>query len=76
MLYADPYRDSVVGPLKLQDWMIPVLYQKEYGYTPIETVEERDISDVENVILSARKVCPEGQFGFVGKHTLLNMREV
>jgi len=67
MLYADPYRDSVVGPLKLQDWMIPVLYQKEYGYTPIETVEERDISDAERVILSAQKVCPEGQFGFVGR---------
>jgi len=66
-LYADPYRDSVVGPLKLQDWMIPVLYQKEYGYTPIETVEERDISDAENVILLAQEVCPEGQFGFVGR---------
>jgi len=39
-LHADPYRDSVVGPLKLQNWMIPVLYQKEYGYTPIETVED------------------------------------
>jgi len=66
-LYADSYRDSVVGPLKLQDWMIPVLYQKEYGYTPIETVEERDFSDAERVILSAQEVCPEGQFGFVGR---------
>jgi len=66
-LYADPFRDSVVGPLKLHDWMIPVLYQKEYGYTPIEHIEERDISDAEKVIQRAYNVCPEGQFGFIGR---------
>ncbi|MBU7028292.1 MAG: tetratricopeptide repeat protein [Theionarchaea archaeon] len=64
-LHADPYRESVVGKLKLCDWMVPCLYQQEQ-YTPIpEGTPESEVKDT--IYQIARKVCPEGRHGFVGR---------
>ncbi|MGD2248504.1 MAG: tetratricopeptide repeat protein [Candidatus Methanofastidiosia archaeon] len=67
ILYANPERDSVVGPLRLRDWMVPVLYQKEPGYTPVTHIDKRDISTIDRIIQYTKTVCPEGQFGFIGR---------
>ncbi len=68
-LYADPYRETAIGSLKLRDWMVPTLYQQEYEFIPIpETriapLEEDSIS---LVLQKAKEVCPEGRFGFIGR---------
>jgi len=56
-LHADPYRESVVGDLKLRDWMVPCLYQQRQ-YTPIpESTPESETKDT--VYQVAKKVCPE-----------------
>jgi len=70
-LYAEPDRSSVVGPLELQDWMVPALYQQEFRFVPIPestgavTADEKEEgaepqADVE-------ETCPEGRFGFIGR---------
>ncbi|MBU7029708.1 MAG: tetratricopeptide repeat protein [Theionarchaea archaeon] len=64
-LHADPYRESVVGELKLRDWMVPCLYQQEQ-YIPIpEGTPESEVKDT--VYQVAKEVCPEGRYGFVGR---------
>jgi len=68
-LFTDAERESVVGKMKLKDWMVPTLYQQEYQYVPIpkggipESAEEYS----EAAHQKAEKVCPEGRFGFIGR---------
>lgn len=70
-LYADPDRESMVGSLKLRDWMVPALYQQEHHYVPVPestcaaSPEERS----EQVALRQRveEICPQGRFGFIGR---------
>lgn len=67
-LYADPHRRSVIGPLVLRDWIIPILYQQEHRYIPIiesaePTVEEPEVEKRPSV----EERCPEGRFGFIGR---------
>jgi len=78
-LYSNPRRPSAVGELEFRDWVIPALYQQAATYTPIprETsmlrakaeegerkkaaVSSKDAREV------ARKLCPEGRYGFIGR---------
>ncbi|MGC1122616.1 MAG: CHAT domain-containing protein [Candidatus Methanofastidiosia archaeon] len=64
-LYADPFRESVIGPLKLADWMVPCLYQKK-NTVPIPWSFEPGESSSE-IRESVKTVCEVGQFGFVGR---------
>jgi tetratricopeptide (TPR) repeat protein len=70
-LYSTRDRYSVVGPLELQDWIVPVLYQKGRGYTPIpEGVGIKAAEEDKDEALKrkhAQEACPEGRFGFIGR---------
>ena len=69
-LHATPDRNSVIGPLELRDWMVPVLYQQDVTYIPIS----HDVPAVPDIKVpdeirreEAERRCPEGRFGFVGR---------
>ena len=77
-LLANPHRYSVVGPLELQNWIVPVLYQRERGYVPMPEEagiaapsEERDgpgeQGEAQVERQPAEETCPEGRFGFIGR---------
>jgi tetratricopeptide (TPR) repeat protein len=71
-LYAEPERQSVVGPIELQDWLVPALYQQHPGFVPIPEgsgvapAESEEVGAV-NVREHAKQACPEGQHGFIGR---------
>jgi len=44
-LYTDTERQSVIGPIDLRDWIVPVLYQQEQRYVPIPEVAGADTSE-------------------------------
>ena len=72
-LYANPRRNSVVGPLELRDWIVPALYQNVPRYVPISEEAElpEDLGEGEEplatVLERAQAACPEGPWGFVGR---------
>lgn len=76
-LYTEPEKASIIGPIALQDWMIPTLYQQEYRYIPIpkdRIVLEDKQYEVETALLhQVKESCPEGRYGFIGRdyHVLL-----
>ncbi len=68
-LHAEPDRESVVGEIKLRDWMVPVLYQQEIGYLPFpKAADEVAAAGGEPPVRSnVEEECPAGRFGFVGR---------
>ena len=74
-LHARPDRESVAGVLELRDWLVPALYQQEHGYVPFPAVPADDRQTaaaashaaVRPPTRPAAEVCPEGQFGFIGR---------
>ncbi|MBU7018636.1 MAG: CHAT domain-containing protein [Theionarchaea archaeon] len=66
-LYADADRVSLVGERKLQDWMVPTLYQQEYDYVPIQEYQYTGEEPLIDMRKKAEEVCPEGKYGFIGR---------
>ncbi|MEO2005561.1 MAG: CHAT domain-containing protein, partial [Candidatus Poribacteria bacterium] len=69
-MHANQQRDSVVGKLKLSDWIVPALYQQTKTVTPIpETVGETSVEadDYEVVRERVERLCPAGDYGFIGR---------
>ncbi|MGB8657505.1 MAG: CHAT domain-containing protein [Candidatus Zixiibacteriota bacterium] len=70
-LYSYRERDSVVGPIELHDWIVPVLYQKESGYVPIPKGTTLAAAEEEKEKTAEPKgpdqTCQEGRFGFIGR---------
>ena len=70
-VFAEPEHDSLIGPLTLRDWLVPTLYQQEYGLVPVppgatEAVAA-EATAAEAVRQQAEATCPAGKFGFVGR---------
>lgn len=71
-LYAEPDRESVIGPVTLQDWMVPALYQQLPGFVPMPRdsgpagLEEQEKAAVD-VRGQAEEACPDGRYGFIGR---------
>ena len=69
-LLNKPMRYSPKGDLRLQDWMVPILYQQEDHIPFIPTSEE--IPDLDTFLDEADAISlidfpDEGQFGFIGR---------
>lgn len=77
-LFADLERESVVGPIALQDWIIPRLYQQTSGIVPIPAGEGSDSSSKDAgafyTLSDVDRLLPEGQYGFIGRdHEILQI---
>ncbi len=69
-MHANQWRDSVAGKLELSDWVVPALYQQTDSVTPIpETVGEArvDEGDYEAMRERVERLCPAGDYGFIGR---------
>jgi hypothetical protein len=70
-VFAEPEHDSLIGPLTLRDWLVPTLYQQEYGLVPVPpgatTAVAVEATAAEAVRQQAEVACPAGKFGFVGR---------
>ncbi len=69
-LHSEPQRPSIVGELKHQDWMLPVLYLSEREYAPIPNAAkwQADKAETQDSLAErAAEVCKEGKFGFIGR---------
>ena len=76
-LYTKPEHATIIGPLPLQDWMVPVLYQQMPRQVPIPKGGSAAAPQDKNRLMllqQAEQVCPEGAFGFIGRdHDLLRI---
>jgi len=70
-LFADPDRESVVGPMALRDWIIPRLYQQTPGIVPIPDSgschSSRRDAGADYASSDANGLLPQGQYGFIGR---------
>lgn len=69
-LYEEPSRQSVVGALDVHDWIVPILYQQTSARRMIleaRPVDETETKHRSTLLLATQKVCPEGEFGFIGR---------
>jgi len=72
-LFAQPHRNSVIGPLELRDWIVPTLYQNHYGFVPIQdemilAPDEREKAKIrEDQQRHTEKACATGRWGFIGR---------
>jgi hypothetical protein len=70
-LYAESERESVAGPIRLRDWIVPNLYQQELQFVPIKPGWGEDIVEDNpnrpDLLSAVEQVCPKGRFGFVGR---------
>ncbi|MBT3266025.1 CHAT domain-containing protein [Candidatus Poribacteria bacterium] len=69
-MHANRTRQSVAGKLELSDWVVPALYQQTAAVTPIpETVGTTpvDLGDSDVVRDRVERVCPTGDYSFIGR---------
>jgi len=68
-LYEDASRRSVVGAIEVQDWIVPTLYQQGSGaaITASRVADSAENERQATLLLTAQEVCPEGEFGFIGR---------
>lgn len=72
-LMSSPDRQSVIGKLQLQDWMLPVLYQQcsdsvlSYVDGRLENNKAHHSDGKTTRLENILNICPEGQYGFIGR---------
>jgi hypothetical protein len=68
-LVAYPERQSVIGPIELHDWLVPVLYQQGSGIVPILKAKKARAAEEQGIDVrrQAEAACPEGRYGFIGR---------
>ena len=69
-LLIEPYRQSIVGPLELRDWLVPTLLQRGEVLVPIPGPSDTEAPRPPTEETNEQQVdasAPTGPFGFVGR---------